>query len=261
MGGSSSSCHGNHPGEISQKKDVITNQSTYMHIRASEFQGIIDSYLQSINVLNQDIEIIKSWFSVKIPNQIKAIADARQSQINLKEQLLKNAINRRDNRKRELDAKLIELDGKRGQYKDITTTTNKISDYISDIQGGIVSSETYIQKMYSSLYSSIQSENNVIVNSLNTNSDRYSADNSKIENKDTVTTNLLLVKFGLYILYYLLVFFGIYLLYNSSISRFSKIAIVAILLLYPLYIYSIQYRSQIAWNTIYSRLRGSGPDN
>jgi len=133
------------------------------------------------------------------------------------------------------------------QYTDLSNNIDKLGDY-TKLASKKIRSNWEDKKLAiidlnlnkANVYQSIKNENDLIMETIPNMEIAYSSDTQKIEYEkknisDLDTANTVLF----YIYYALFVFFAI-LIINKNISKYSKFAIVVILLLYPLLIYKIQ---------------------
>ena len=92
------------------------------------------------------------------------------------------------------------------------------------------------------IFDSVSSQNNVIVTKMSTFNETNSGDEQNLQHKRIQMNELKTVNLVLFVFYYLLFFYFCYLLfYMKTLSRYSKIFLFILFLVYPFFIYDIQY--------------------
>lgn len=261
MGGGSSKCGGGHEGQVTENRH-----------KAMDYGERIKNKLK---VLNKSVADSKTIIDTK-PNYIDNILQIVNEQIPAK---VKNYYNVRNAEKKKqqdiIDGLNKEITNKTESLNALFTILTEAKTGVNRMQQGVELNGNYIQaaiagqrnlaannsKTINQMHSSIIDENSTISNSINNNNDIYSADNSKNNNIFNSLEYISSVKFWLYVFYYILAFIVIFIfIYNKKIT-YSNMIFVSIILLYPIFIYTIQKRVNEIWNLIYSYLRLSPPEN
>uniref|UniRef100_A0A6C0JJN8 Uncharacterized protein n=1 Tax=viral metagenome TaxID=1070528 RepID=A0A6C0JJN8_9ZZZZ len=109
------------------------------------------------------------------------------------------------------------------------------------------------------IYTAIQNENNTIVDTMPELIKQYSSDNPRIDYEKKPLSDLDNVNTILFILYYVLflIFSFIIIFFNQAASKYSKFAILFILLVYPLVINKIQKVLYLGLVTLYLTLENN----
>jgi hypothetical protein len=264
MGNGSSAgppCRGNAPGEIREFKDDIGNRSNWIIKEATRINGKIDEYHKTRDGLNVFVGNIKNWYYNNIPDRIKSNKWYVADQTYKKNVELQDSIFAKDESLATLNANLAILDDTRKSHSMIEDTTLKAKAYLNTTFGGAINAVHESEIINLNTYNTIQIENDAILNSTNNNIEKNSASGSKNTNISTNLDNLMAVRFFLYLIYYILIIAILYIYIYKQMNIYIKIALISILLLYPLYIYNIQYYIIYLWNVIYAYTRISVPEN
>lgn len=92
------------------------------------------------------------------------------------------------------------------------------------------------------IYDSVYNENNVIITKMSTFNETNSGDEQNLQHKRIQMNELKTVNLVLFIIYYLLFFYFCYLIfYMKTLPMYSKIFLFLLFLVYPFYIYDLQY--------------------
>lgn len=142
---------------------------------------------------------------------------------------------------------------KRAFYSDAlqqeTQNVNNLQ-FINGINNAIEKSIEFFTKAY---YNTLYSETNGALSQRVNNKqykDLYSTDNQRINYISQDNEYLSALNYVFFIAYYILAVFVLYIIFFSNITTFSKIAMVLVVLLYPILIYNIQRTVHYAWESI-----------
>jgi hypothetical protein len=279
MGNASSDCKGNHPGEIRELKDNIGSRSDYMLGIANNIDPKIEKFFNLTKELKQSVTTIKTLSNITIPTLRNDVIFWKNDQTERCENEIKNL-------KQMLEDKSQKLNDTKDHLSSIQAGIGSINKTIISQTGGVESFTTTIgacgegdqkaigteecktefirtlnDRTYRQIHDTITTENDAINNNIELNTQLYSADYSKtnISLKNLKFINS--VKFWLYFIYYFLLIYVIYVFIYKKMNIYYKIATILIMILYPLFIYNIQYYFTIIWSIIYSFLRITPPEN
>jgi ABC-type transport system involved in cytochrome bd biosynthesis fused ATPase/permease subunit len=106
-----------------------------------------------------------------------------------------------------------------------------------------------INQYTKSYYDLIFGQNSKLSNRINDTqyTDFYSTDGQKSRYVSNDNEYLRALNYTFLIVYYILAIIVLYVIYNLNMTQFSKIVMAVIILLYPLFIYSLQHSLHYLW--------------
>ena len=261
MGNGSSDCHGNHPGEIRELKDIVGNNAKYVMDNANEIQGYIDTFYRLTNDLNKYKTQILDIIYKKIPDKERRRIFYVENETNIQNQNIDNItkdISLNTIKLQNLNDNIIKSKSSLSFVSAASNTQNRNVAAVTGQTTTVIKQNEYTTEQF---YQTIESENKVITDSINNNNIFFSKDNTRILNTTLNLNNVVSIRVWLYICYYILILFIIVVFIYKNNSNYYIIAFIIILLIYPIIIYTIQSYIHNILLYFYSHLRFSPPEN
>jgi len=245
-GGSSGRCPYTNQGEaIDREKNNIYRLLDDMRNR----MNFIDSK-NIFNLRNQvnGLNSLSSQIST-LYDKAKYLEKIRDDTADLWEENLKTAINNLSNAEEKRYYNNILLNGNSKEYKTkIQNMAEKQAEYEETLSKNNSFQQT-INQYTKSYYDLIFGQNSKLSNRINDTqyTDFFSTDGQKSSYVSNDNAYLRALNYVFLIVYYILAIIVLYIIYTLNMTQFSKIVMVIIILLYPLFIYSLQHTLHYLW--------------
>lgn len=239
-------CHGNNPGEVNRKKDEVQTRASWIINRANDTQASINDYSRAQSNLLNKINQIDNWYYHVIPNQIKAIQDALDSQVGIKQGELDNAYSTLSS--------TIALNGtlattlqenEADSTKKMVTTQTQVSQ-TQAANEQIIDQAILLENTRFDLFKSAKNQNIILgKQSRADESNSYTGD-AKIKYQVLEMQTMNVLQFCMFVVYFILVFILAYVLYRSGMNIVNVI-ILLFFVAYPFYIYDVESFVYFLW--------------
>jgi hypothetical protein len=254
-------CNGTHPAHINDIRNRSRNSVNYIVQNVDRIDNLIKKYKDAEKRVNDDTQNIEWWYSVRIPDRIAELKRIETAQIVKKQGEYDDAVIHRDKRKKLLEEMFKKLNNLHTNSATLDTDINTVTTNTNNKKGENIKLDGIINQTYKQIYNAVRTENDILFSKNENINELYSADKSKMEQQQSKNTWVMSIRFWLFILYYILIIFIGYLMIYADINFYSKLILLFILVVYPLYIYNVQYTLHSLWNILYANLRTYGPEN
>lgn len=261
MGNGGSRCNGTHPDHINDTRNQTQNSVNFIVQNIDRIEKLIKIYHDAEKRVNDDIQNIEWWYSVHIPDRISELKRIEAAQIVKKQGEYDDAVIYRDKRKKLLEEMFIILNNLHANSATLDTDINTVTTNTNNKKGANIKLDGIINQTYKQIYNAVHTENDILFSKTENINELYSADKSKMEQQQSKNSWLMSIRFWLFILYYILVIFIVYVMIYADMNFYSKLILLFILVVYPLYIYNVQYTLHSLWNMLYANVRITGPEN
>jgi hypothetical protein len=243
-------CHGNHPGEINEKKDDIQYRANWIITNTDTTREATNAYAMAQWKLLTKINEIEKWYYHVIPEQIQAIQDALDSQVDIKQGELDNAYSTLSS--------TIKLNNRLGQNlldseettieKTVTTQGQLAQTQVTN--GKIIDTKNLLENTQFNLFKSAKNQNIILGEQSSADQSNSYTGDAKVKYQVLEMQTMSVMQFGMFIVYFILVFILAYVLYTSAMNTMSKIIILLFFVAYPFYIYDVESFVYFAWSLL-----------
>jgi hypothetical protein len=242
-------CHGNHPGEINEKKDDIQNRANWIITNADTTREATNAYAMAQWKLLNKINEIDNWYYHVIPDQINAITNALDTQVNIKQGELDNAYSTLSS--------TIALNDTLGQALQDNAYTADQDIEQTQIQSAhnqmmnrqIITTTNLLENTQFNLFKSAKNQNIILGKQSSADQSNSYTGDAKMKYQVLEMQNMNILQFCMFIVYFILVFVLAYVLYRSGMN-IANMIILLFFVAYPFYIYDVESFVYFVWRLL-----------